>query len=358
MTIEWHFFTLSLNLECGGRVSAVLIFFRKAVGAAASSPKGTTDLDRQIFSTSFGVTVEMPGIPTTHYPFPVVTLAAVEGGVKVGNEPFHLTVGDYWTDGSTDVFPLSLHAEGPSDPLVGRPAIEIDIDCAAANPPFLQGVNGYIGDRGGGAKWYYYSWDNQPATGTVTIGGHCHTITSGLTWMDHQWGGAPVPSTPTIPGWSGLCWFEFQFDGDRALSVSVPHGPIVDGKLDPAIGIGTYVQPGSSTLIKASLVVTKYAKSPETDACYPSAWEFSISPLDGSNSIDLAVTATTVLEQQPLWQDGLTEFAEAASTVKAAGCVNDKQVAMEGVGYCEGVGFEDPTEVDTRRRTWLRSALQ
>ena len=29
--IEWHYITLSLNLECGGRVSAVFIIFRKAI---------------------------------------------------------------------------------------------------------------------------------------------------------------------------------------------------------------------------------------------------------------------------------------------------------------------------------------
>ena len=58
--IEWHYITLSLNLECGGRVSAVFIIFRKAIATHASSPKRTTDLDRQIFSTSLGITIEMP----------------------------------------------------------------------------------------------------------------------------------------------------------------------------------------------------------------------------------------------------------------------------------------------------------
>ena len=67
--IEWHYITLSLNLECGGRVSAVFIIFRKAIATHASSPKRTTDLDRQIFSTSLGITIEMPGARLFIMPF-------------------------------------------------------------------------------------------------------------------------------------------------------------------------------------------------------------------------------------------------------------------------------------------------
>ena len=67
--IEWHYIMLSLNLKCGGRVSAVFIIFRKAIATHASLPKRTTDLDRQIFSTSLGITIEMPGAPAVHYAF-------------------------------------------------------------------------------------------------------------------------------------------------------------------------------------------------------------------------------------------------------------------------------------------------
>ena len=35
--IEWHFVTLSLNLECGGRVSAIFIIFRKAIATDRKS---------------------------------------------------------------------------------------------------------------------------------------------------------------------------------------------------------------------------------------------------------------------------------------------------------------------------------
>jgi predicted secreted hydrolase len=348
--IEWHFLTLSLDLECGGRISAVIIFFRKAAAAHASVPKRTSNLDRQIFSTSLGVTVEMPGKESTHHAFPVVTLSPIEGGVKFANDPFHLSVGNNSIDGSIDIFPLFLHVEGPGESLAGRPAIEIDVACSATNPLFLQGSNGYVGLPGGPA-WYYYSWANQKTTGSVKIDDQRHIVTSGVAWMDHQWGGWPVPSSPAKPGWGGWCWFEFQFDENRALTLSCLHGGTI---LPGTLGYGVYVQGKSSTSVEAKLDVAKYAKSPETDANYPSEWHLSIK----SKAIELEVAVTTVCEQQSLWQGGLSEYAEAAATVKATGSIDGKAVIMEGVGYCESVGLEDPVEVETRRKIWLRSSLQ
>ena len=357
-TIEWHFLTLSLNLEGGGRVSAVIIIFRKAIASPASAPEGTTGFHRQIFSTSLGVTLEMPGKPTIHHAYPVVTLAPIVGGVEYGNDPFHLTVGEHSIKGSVDMFPLRLRTGGPSDPLAGRPEIKIDVECSAENPLFLQGKDGYVGSPGSpGPAYYYYSWANQPTAGVVTIDGHSHVAPSGLAWMDHQWGGAPVPASPVKPGWSGWSWFEFEFDGNRGLTLACPHADIVDGKLPAVVpGFGVFVDGKTSTFVdKAVLVVNKYTKSPNTDANYPSAWQLAIDSEDCK--IKLAVSATTLCDQQSLWQGGLTEYAEAAVTVKAEGVIDGKHVVMAGVGYCESVGFEDPSEADTRRRAWLESSL-
>ena len=207
--IEWHFVTLSLNLEHGGHVSAVFIIFRKAIATHASSPKRTTNLDQQIFSTSLGITIEMPGALAVHHAFPVITHTPIKGGVKYGNNPFHLTVGKNSFIGSVDMFPLCMHIEGPDDSLVGRPTIEIDLDCSTMNPLFLQGSNGFVGAPGA-PSFYYYSWPNQSTTGSVKIDGHRHVVTSGLTWMDHQWGGWDVPTSPTKPG------------GRRMVLVQVP----------------------------------------------------------------------------------------------------------------------------------------
>ena len=46
------------------------------------------------------------------------------------------------------MFPLCVHIEGPGDSLVGRPTIEIHLDCSATNPLFLQGSDGFVGAPG------------------------------------------------------------------------------------------------------------------------------------------------------------------------------------------------------------------
>jgi predicted secreted hydrolase len=359
--IEWRFYTLSLDLAAGGRVSVIANFFRKAIATAASAP-GVRDLDRQIYSTSIATTIEMLDTEPIHYCLPVATLAPVEGGVEVGNEPFRMVVGKNSIVGGGDVFPLHIHVEDSGDPTVGRPSIRIDVECADANPLFLQGENGYVGPQVkvgevSSVGWYYYSWPQLPTTGMVTIGGTEHGVAAGRTWMDHQWGGSPPPATPKAPAWTGWCWFEFQFAGDRSLTVACPHQGITNGTLPPALpGFGTYVEKGVSTLVMALLDVSDYTKSPDTDARYPSSWLIEVKTPD-DNSVALAVSPRTVLNEQAMWMGGLTEYSEAASTVGAIGIVDGNPVAMEGVGYCEGVGFEDPDETHARAKTWLRDAL-
>ena len=107
-------------------------------------------------------------------------------------------------------------------------------------------------------------------------------------------------------------------------------------------------------LVEAKLDVGQFAKSPETDANYPSAWQLVVQ----SSTVNLDVVVTAVCDQQSLWQGGLAEYAEAACSVVATGIVDGKQVTMEGVGYCESVGLEDPVEGDTRCKMGLRSSLQ
>ncbi|HEX8165513.1 MAG TPA: lipocalin-like domain-containing protein [Beijerinckiaceae bacterium] len=378
--IEWRYYTLSLDLEGGGRVSVIANFFRKAIATAACAP-GVRDLDRQIYSTSMAFTLELPGADPVHHSLPVQTFAPVEGGVEVGNDPFRMVVGKNSIVGGSEVFPLHIHVEDPGDPLVGRPAFAVDVDCAAANPLFLQGKDGYVGPEVKPGEfpavgWYYYSWPQQLTTGTVTIGGTAHAVASGRAWMDHQWGGSPAPSSSAAPAWSGWCWFEFQFDGDRSLTLACPHQAIVDGKL-PLVtpGFGTYVEKGNSQLVAAFLEVGAYTKSPNSAARYPSSWliEVVTPPKNPSktpkklsqtppkappgNSVALVVKPTTVLADQSMWLGGLAEYSEAASTVTAFGFAGGGPVKMEGVGYCEGVGFEDPAERNTRDKTWLRAVL-
>ena len=206
---------------------------------------------------------------------------------------------------------VCVHIEGPGNSLVGRPTIEIDLDCSATNPLFLQGSDGFVGAPGV-PSFYYYSWPNQSTTGSVKIDRYHHVVTSGLTWMDHQWGGWDVPTSPTKLGGGGWCWFEFQFDGNHALTLSCLHS----SKIIPSLwGFGVYAEGKSLMLVEAKLDVGQFAKSPETDANYPSAWQLVVQ----STMVNLDDIVTTVCDQQSLWQGGLSEYAEAACSMVATG---------------------------------------
>jgi predicted secreted hydrolase len=358
--IEWRYITLSLPLSNGGLVSVIANFFRKAVVPAANAP-GVAPLNRQIYSTSIAVTIEMPGVPGVHYAFPNQTFAPVDGTVTVTNNPFSMTVGLNGLFGTSAVFPLHAHIEDPGDPSVGRPPIVVDVDCAASNPLFLQGLSGYVGPSTKPGEvpsvgYYYYSWPQQATTGTVTIAGTSYAVTNGLAWLDHQWGGAPAPAagSPAF-SWSGWCWFEFQLDGNRSLTLSAPHGPIVGGVLPASNpGFGTYVAAdGSSRLFGVSLSVGAYVTSPATGARYPSDWTILIA----GTGIDLLVKPVVTVQPQIMMMGSSAEYSEANGTVTAIGIIDGAGVAMSGVGYCEGVGFEDPAARQARDIGELKSGL-
>jgi predicted secreted hydrolase len=344
MPIEWRYLTLSLNLAGGGRVSAICNIFRKAIATAVTAPS-LTPLERQIYSTSIAVTLELPGQAPVHYSLPVQTFSSLEAAITVANDPFSMVMGQQVSlTGTSDVFPIAFSITDAGDDT--RPSLSIAIEAQASNPLFLQGQEGYIGAPGAGVSWYYYSWPQQATTGTVAIAGTAYTVESGLTWMDHQWGGPTAPTTAAPPAWTGWCWFEFQFDGNRSLTLAVPHQALTDeSKLRPFFnpGFGVYVENGVSSLIPALLEVWAYAPSAKTGVNYP---------------VLLMVTPKTVLPDQAMWMGGLTEYSEAAVTVTAIGAVNNLAVRMTGVGYCEGVGFENPAEHTERDLAWLRAQMQ
>ena len=51
----------------------------------------------------------------------------------------------------------------------------------------------------------------------------------------------------------------------------------------------------------------------------------------------------------------LVEYSEANCTVTAIGTVNGVSVSLSGVGYCEGVGFENPDEYYTRAEAFINA---
>lgn len=52
---------------------------------------------------------------------------------------------------------------------------------------------------------------------------------------------------------------------------------------------------------------------------------------------------------------GLNEYAEAAATVTATGTVGTTAINVNGVGYCETVGAQSPTDANNNRTAYLQS---
>ena len=355
-TVEWYYTTLSLPLTNGGLVSVVCTWFRKSLASSANALG--PDLARQVFDTSIGVTLQMPGSAATHYAWPVQNFFGTDPAVRVQGSPFLLAVGAQSISGTADVFPAKIHLEDAGDASVARPPITIDVQCAASNPLFLQGVNGYVGNAraatsSGDVGYYYYSWPQQATSGVVTIAGTTYSVSGGLAWLDHQYGGAaPLTSGPASV-WSGWSWFEFEFEGNRSITNFNNHGPIVGGIDNPLPGFGTYVGDGITELIGVQLQIQGYTPSPSTTASYPSAWMLAVGQVSGSLPLALQITPAAAVKQQALWMGGSIEYAEAAVAVTAVGTIGNTPVSLSGVGYCESVGFEDPALTLARQLAFL-----
>jgi predicted secreted hydrolase len=334
-------------------------FFRKALIPPNVMPS-LSPVEHQLYSTSVGVTVELPGRPGVHYLWPITAFSGCD--VSVGNAPFHMTVGKNFLKGTTNVFPLQVHLEDPGDWSVGRPPTIVDVEIAGTNPLFLQGLNGYVGpaDEDPGFAWDYYSWPQQKVTGSVVFDGVKYAVANGgKCWMDHQWGGGkPQKSGPVNTG-TGWCWFEFQFNNNQSLTIAIPHDPLPpSGKLPQFnSGFGTYIDNGKSFLVGALLQVQSYTQSNFTSASYPSAWNLQVLPSSATNPLALVVTPTCSVEPQTEWMMGITEYSEGNCTVTAQGSVGGKPVNLSGVGYCEGVGFEAPAQTLARQVAFLKASL-
>jgi predicted secreted hydrolase len=351
---EWYYLSLSLKLDNGALVSIVATFFRSPIGSAAPIA-GVAPLDQQMFSTSIGITVQdLPGSSDAHYAVPNTSFYPPTGGVRISNSPFELTLGKNSLKGGPDVFPLRVRLVNDADPSIGLPPIDVNLTCAATNPRFLQGKNGFVG-ADGFASFYYYSWPQQQTSGTVTIAGKRHRA-SGITWVDHQWGANPAPPRRSVAvpegGWS---WFQFQFEGNRSLTVVFPHKPLNNGRLPftPITGIGTYVNGRSSTFVFATVTIPKgtpYVRSALTKALYPTQWV-----VETTTGPSMRIIPTVAVEPSTLYFSSFHEYSEAACTAVAT--FADRST-MSGVGFCETVGMEAPAHYKARAVAYLKAGLR
>jgi hypothetical protein len=117
-------------------------------------------LQCQIYSTSVGVTVDLPSERTVYYAFHSIIFAALERGFEVFSKLFCEIVGEVIGKNSIigandNAFLCYVHFEDLGHTSTSHLAIKINVDYATANPLFLKRPNSYVGVRA--LLWYYYS---------------------------------------------------------------------------------------------------------------------------------------------------------------------------------------------------------
>ena len=119
------------------------------------------------------------------------------------------------------------------------PGYALDLALSAVKPVTLQYGTGWM-LVGSNAPFYYYSYTDMAATGTLTAGGKTEAVT-GKVWMDHQWG--------TIGNGYAWDWFSLRLDdGSDLMLFNVKRE---DGK--PGFSGGTLVsKDGKATVLKAA----------------------------------------------------------------------------------------------------------
>lgn len=230
-------------------------------------------------------------------------------------EPYRVWIED-WS--ATEIEPgvVQLAAHGDT--------AAIELQLRQALPPILHGDAGLSqkGPEPGNAS-YYYSFVQQPTTGTVQIGEQTFTV-SGVSWKDHEYGTSAL--TRDAVGWD---WFAAQLDNGAALMV----GQIreADGRASP-YSIGTWITAdGETTTLTAAdmeLTVTDTWRSPATGITYPAGWQLKIP------RVGLELTAVPLMPNQELSLNTTYWEGAVAYTGALAG------EAISGRGYVELTGYD------------------
>ena len=169
---------------------------------------------------------------------------------------------------------------------------------------------------------YYYSFVQQPTSGSVTIGNETLSV-SGISWKDHEY------STSALSGDAvGWDWFSVQLDDGSALMLGQLRN--ADGSLSP-FSAGTFRSADGSTRPLTSsefeITVTNTWTSETSGAEYPAGWEIDV-PVIG-----LELTAVPLMHNQEL--NLSTTYWEGAVAYEGILAGSD----VSGRGYIELTGY-------------------
>ncbi|NJN54599.1 MAG: hypothetical protein HC804_07480 [Anaerolineae bacterium] len=232
-------------------------------------------------------------------------------------EPYHVWIEDWAAE---EIAPGVVRLTAQSGTLA------LDLQLTQTLPPILHGDGGLSqkGPEVGNAS-YYYSFVQQPTTGTIRLGDETWTV-AGLSWKDHEYSTSAL--TRDAVGWD---WFSAQLENGAALMM----GQIrqADGRVNPTFA-GTFVSAEGTTVPLAvtdiQLSVTDEWRSPTTNISYPAGWRIVV------DKVGLELTAVPLMPNQELTLS--STYWEGA--VAYDGTVEGEPIS--GRGYVELTGYGEP----------------
>jgi predicted secreted hydrolase len=331
----WYFLVSNLTIEGGdgGRIAVVSIPMRMTAAPPPVRDRlGWSPLDAQVMESQLRLTIETPAGPPVNVRRTYDVRSGVLGGLELDASPFLVEIGpDALRGADTSPFPMTATYEDEASDL------SVQLVHTATEPLFLQGTDGYV-PASGGAGYLYYSVAQLRTTGTIVYQGESYAV-SGPSWFDHQWGAGAAEPREAPQETTGWVWFAFNLDNGTAITLSGGHGPPPVPDEIPVTGKLVAAGSGEAADITGTLTLTDRVTSPYTGSDgWPAGWQFQID-LEGTPWLE--ITAVPWATDQFGMFSSLVEYWEGGVDVT----VQDLRVpaTVQGVGFCESVGFE-PTE--------------
>jgi len=292
---EWWYLTGWLASERGAPFGFQVTFFRARPDAATENPSALTA--RQVLLAH--AALSDPGRGALRHDERAARVALGLAGADENQT--RVWIGD-WR--------LELEGKTYRTRIVARDFL-LELACEAAQPPLLQGEQGFSrkGHRPEEAS-YYYSRPQLAVRGSIERGGERDSV-QGSAWLDHEWSSQYMASEATGWDWCGLNL------GDG--------GSLMAFRMRSRRGETLYAPPG------VSFSPLRNWRSPRTAVDYP---------------VEMRVTAAgRTYDLKPLMDDQELDARASTGTIYWEGAVRAFEGAREaGRGYLELTGYWKPMQ--------------
>ncbi|HKQ15245.1 MAG TPA: carotenoid 1,2-hydratase [Steroidobacteraceae bacterium] len=303
---EWWYLTGWVESEGGEPFGFQVTFFRNRPGVDEDNP--SRFVARQVLFAHLTVSDQRHGAlmraeKSARAGFGLAEATEGSLGVKIDDWSLRQDGERYFAVASTSEFALQL-------------------ECTRAQPPLLNGQNGFS-QKGPQQEFasYYYSLPQLRTSGRITIGGREHRV-HGVAWFDHEWSSRMLDEHAR--GWD---WIGLNLDGGGALMVQRIRADADQQYWDSA----TLREPGAPDRTYAPDEIAwsplRRWRSPRTGVTYPVEWKITV----GGRTILL----------RPLLDDQENDARASTGTLYWEGAVRafDERGRAIGRGYLELTGY-------------------